>query len=200
MDIHSFASQLTPAFHGVAVQVRRPAENDPVTQPGEGPEELTDGVKQSAAAANDESVVRRRQEARQQTTEQQLISQLAARDREVRAHEDAHRSAAGAYFRGLSLTYQRGPDGVRYAVGGEVQIDRSPVPGNPEATLRKMETVQRAALAPAQPSAQDQRVAAEAAATAAQARAELLAERLQTQRTEAAPEEPEPEAGVDVFA
>lgn len=197
MDIHPFAGQLTHAFHGAAVQVRRAVDNDAASQPGEGPAELADGVKRPAAAANDESLVRRRQEARQQMAERQLVSQLAARDREVRAHEDAHRAAAGPYFRGLSLTYQRGPDGVRYAVGGEVRIDRAPVPGDPEATLRKMETVQRAALAPAQPSAQDRRVAAEAAATAAQARAELLRERIQAQRAEA---ETASETGVDVYA
>lgn len=76
-----------------------------------------------------------------------------------------------------SYSFQRGPDGVRYAVGGEVPIDVSKVPGDPQATLEKMQLVQRAALAPAEPSSQDRRVAALAAQQAAEARAELSSER-----------------------
>jgi hypothetical protein len=49
-----------------------------------------------------------------------------------------------------------------YAVSGEVSIDSSPVKGDPKATVRKMEQVVRAALAPAQPSGQDRAVAAAA--------------------------------------
>lgn len=112
--------------------------------------------------------------ARQQQRQEQLeISELANRDREVRAHEQAHASVGGAYAGAPTYTFKRGPDGKSYAVGGEVGIDTSPIPNDPEATLRKMELVQRAALAPAEPSAQDLRVAAEAAAQATQARAEL---------------------------
>ena len=53
-----------------------------------------------------------------------------------------------------------GPDGNRYAIGGEVSIDVAPVDGDPEATIAKMEIVKAAALAPAEPSAQDRKVAA----------------------------------------
>jgi hypothetical protein len=60
-----------------------------------------------------------------------------------------------------------------YAVGGEVPIDVSPVPANPQATLQKAEAIQRAALAPAEPSGQDRQVAARAAALALTARQEL---------------------------
>ena len=110
----------------------------------------------------------------QQLRQEQLeIAELASRDREVRAHEQAHAAVGGAYAGAPTYTYSRGPDGKRYAIGGEVSIDSSPIPNDPEATLRKMELVQRAALAPAEPSAQDLRVAAQAQALAAQARAEL---------------------------
>lgn len=110
----------------------------------------------------------------QQLRQEQLeIAELASRDREVRAHEQAHAAVGGAYAGAPTYTYSRGPDGKRYAIGGEVSIDSSPIPNDPEATLRKMELVQRAALAPAEPSAQDRRVAAQAAAQATQARAEL---------------------------
>ena len=78
----------------------------------------------------------------------------------VRAHEQAHKAAAGAHAKGgPTYEYQSGPDGKRYAVGGEVQIDTSPVPNDPQATIQKMQQVQRAANAPAEPSSQDRRVA-----------------------------------------
>ncbi|MEM6391962.1 MAG: putative metalloprotease CJM1_0395 family protein [Planctomycetota bacterium] len=109
--------------------------------------------------------------------EQQQVRELQARDREVKAHEQAHKNAAGQYATsGPTYTYQTGPDGKRYAVGGSVGIDVSPE-DTPEETLRKMEVVRRAALAPAEPSAQDRRVAAQATRTANQARQELNAQR-----------------------
>ncbi len=109
-------------------------------------------------------------------TEQELkeIQELKARDREVKAHEAAHLAAAGSLaIGGANYTYQRGPDGVQYAVGGEVNIDTSAVEGDPEATLQKAERIRSAALAPAQPSTQDRQVAAQAAQLAIQARAEI---------------------------
>ncbi len=60
-----------------------------------------------------------------------------------------------------------------FAVGGEVSIDTSPVPGDPGATLQKARRIRQAALAPADPSAQDMRVAARASQMALEARAEL---------------------------
>lgn len=107
----------------------------------------------------------------QSPEEQRMLQQLQARDREVRAHELAHVAAgAGLVRSGAMFSYQRGPDGRYYAVGGEVSIDTSAVPGDPLATQRKAEQVQRAALAPAQPSGQDRAVAAQAARMAAEAR------------------------------
>jgi hypothetical protein len=112
--------------------------------------------------------------ARELTDEEQAqIRELKQRDQEVRQHEAAHLAAAGSYARGgASYEYETGPDGKRYAVGGEVQIDTSPVPGDPDATIRKMQTVRQAALAPHNPSAQDRRVAAQAQATINKARGE----------------------------
>lgn len=111
------------------------------------------------------------------TSEYQKLQALKTRDREVRAHEMAHQAAAGSYARGGPFyDFERGADGRRYAVGGHVNIDTSPVPGNPEATLRKAEQVQRAVLAPAEPSPQDRRVAAEAVALATEARMEIAVE------------------------
>ncbi len=111
--------------------------------------------------------------AREQT--RQEVKQLKQRDQEVRTHEQAHLSAAGGLAHGgPSFTFVTGPDGRRYAVGGEVSISVSPVAGDPVATLQKAEQIKRAALAPAQPSSQDQRVAAKAAAMQIKAQMELL--------------------------
>ncbi|TWI67230.1 SprA family protein [Desulfobotulus alkaliphilus] len=92
-----------------------------------------------------------------------MLSELKSRDQEVRAHEQAHVAAGGGHVSGgIRYNYQKGPDGRMYAIGGEVSIDVSPVPGDPEATARKMEQVRRAALAPMDPSPQDRSVAARA--------------------------------------
>lgn len=110
--------------------------------------------------------------------ERRLLNELRARDAEVRAHEQAHLAAAGTYANGApTYEYQTGPDGRQYAVGGEVSIDTSPVSGNPEATVRKAQTIKRAALAPRDPSSQDRQVAAQAAQLEAQARQEVKAEK-----------------------
>jgi len=109
----------------------------------------------------------------QQRLEQLEIAKLVSRDQEVRTHEQAHAAVGGRYAGAPSYTYERGPDGKRYAVGGEVGIDTSPIPSDPEATLRKMEVVIRAALAPAEPSAQDRQVAAQAQTQMVEARAQL---------------------------
>ena len=106
------------------------------------------------------------------------IRTLKARDREVRQHERAHAAAAaGIPHSAPRFSFTRGPDGQLYAVGGEVQIDTGPIPGDPRATLEKAQQIQRAAMAPAKPSAQDRAVATAAAAMATQARAELQQER-----------------------
>lgn len=108
--------------------------------------------------------------------EQERVAELKQRDAEVRRHEAAHQATAGAYARGgAQFEYETGPDGRQYATGGEVHIDTSPIEDDPAATIRKMESVRAAALAPADPSAQDMRVAAEAEAAMQRARADQAA-------------------------
>lgn len=130
--------------------------------------------------------------------EKREVQQLKRADAEVRRHEAAHASAGGAFTGSPSYTYQTGPDGKRYAVGGEVSIDASPVAGDPEATIAKMRTVQRAANAPADPSGQGRAVAAAAARTESQARAELAAARREERGDALGGEAPEPN-GAKVF-
>jgi hypothetical protein len=104
--------------------------------------------------------------------EQQQVQDLQRRDREVRAHEQAHKAAGGSLAGHPTFETVRGPDGQSYAVSGEVKIDTGAVPNNPEATIRKMEQVKRAALAPSNPSSADRQVAAEADAKIQQAHQE----------------------------
>lgn len=105
--------------------------------------------------------------------EQQEIEHLKKRDREVRAHEQAHLAALGPYAKGgAQFSYQVGPDGKSYAVNGEVSIDVS-AEKTAEQTIQKAKIIKRAALAPAQPSGADRTVAAAAAQMETQARAEL---------------------------
>ena len=109
----------------------------------------------------------------QDQAQQKEVEAYKARDQEVRTHERAHQSAGGQYASAPSYSLSRGPDGKRYATGGEVQIDISPVSGDPAATVQKMQQVRSAALAPAEPSSQDMSVAAKASRLESQARAEL---------------------------
>jgi hypothetical protein len=105
--------------------------------------------------------------------DKKTIDELEKIDRQVQQHEAAHQAAAGELFRGKSFTYKVGPDGRRYAVSGEVQIDTSAITLNPRATIAKMERIRRAASAPVDPSAQDMSVAAEAAKVEADAKTQL---------------------------
>lgn len=128
--------------------------------------------------------------------ERRQLDELQRRDREVRAHEAAHKAAAGGLAAGSpQFETVRGPDGRSYAVGGEVRIS-SRSGGNPLARLRQAEQVQRAALAPADPSTTDRQVAARAAADAAAARRELASEENRPEEAGTAEtREPRPEPG-----
>lgn len=109
--------------------------------------------------------------------EEKQVQELKTRDQEVRAHENAHKTAGGGYVGSITFETQTGPDGREYAIGGEAQIDASPVSGNPEATIRKMDIIVRAALAPAEPSSQDYAVARSAQQARLEAQRELSEQR-----------------------
>lgn len=192
MDAVSLARQALTFIAPASAEPNRQADRD---------ELLSRPVEQArdpaAAGESDRSAIDARREGPYTEAELARIRELRARDREVRAHERAHLAAAGAHAQGgAQYTFATGPDRRRYAVGGEVQIDTAPVPGDAAATLAKAVQIQRAALAPAEPSAQDRRVAAEARAMAAQARTELAAERAAAGRDEA----PEAATALDLLA
>lgn len=108
--------------------------------------------------------------------EQAELQDMKRRDEEVRVHEQAHQSAGGQYASAPHYEYENGPDGKRYVTDGSVNIDVGEE-SDPQATIDKMQVVKRAALAPAQPSAQDRRVYAEASQKEAEARRELNEQR-----------------------
>jgi hypothetical protein len=136
-----------------------------------------DGNSENPEGSEEESEAIEKKESEQEELqleqEQQQITELKARDTEVRIHEQAHASVGGQHAGSPSYEYQRGPDGTNYAVGGEVQIDVSEIPGDPQATIDKMQTVRAAALAPAEPSGADRSIAADATQKLAAAQAEL---------------------------
>lgn len=139
------------------------SERDPEQQQGE------DAKREEEQASQRDT---QQQQADQQ--EQQKIQQLKSRDQEVKIHEQAHAALGGSHAGSPSYSYELGPDGKRYAVDGEVQIDISPIPGDPQATIQKMQQVRAAALAPGEPSSADRRIAVQAAQQQAQAQAELV--------------------------
>lgn len=127
---------------------------------------------EGASGPDDESGNKDKSE---QLLEAQQIQSLKRRDREVRAHEQAHASVGGSSTGAPLYTFEVGPDGKKYAVGGEVSVDTSSVSGDPQATITKMQKVYSAALAPANPSSQDYRVAASASRAILQAQTDIMA-------------------------
>ena len=126
------------------------------------------------------------------------VTDLKKRDQEVKAHEKAHLAAGGQYTTGgANYEYETGPDGKKYAVGGEVGIDVSPE-DSPEKTIEKARTIRKAALAPAKPSNQDRKIAAEASRMEAEARRELSENK--TEEAEQSTEKPAESAEGDVKA
>lgn len=120
-------------------------------------------VEQAGSAAEPDSAL--------SDEERERLAQLRQRDQAVRAHEQAHSAAGGSLTGSPSYGYEKGPDGAQYAVSGEVSINLSKG-STPDETIQIARQARAAALAPAQPSAQDRRVASEAQRMAAQAHAE----------------------------
>jgi hypothetical protein len=115
--------------------------------------------------------------------EQRKVAELQKIDKAVHAHEAAHLAAAGGLATsGASYSYVYGPDGKRYAVGGEVSIDTS-AESKPQANVDKGRRVRAAAMAPADPSPQDRTVASAGDQLVALGRAQL-AEAQRQQRSD----------------
>ncbi len=140
-------------------------------------ETLEEADEEKKKAAADEKNARARYAAGEgkglDSADRLLLARLRSIDAVVRRHEQAHLTVAASLVRGAAnYQYIQGPDGKRYAIGGDVSIDvaKDVDPGN---TINKMERVRAAALAPAVPSAQDRRVAVVASLVEMTARRDL---------------------------
>jgi len=144
-------------------------EASPVAVESEEPDTTNSTERQPASPGSDNNL---------SDAELKQINKLEKRDLEVKAHERAHIAAGGQFVTsGATFSYQTGPDGKRYATGGEVSIS-SGKESSPEATIAKMQVIRKAALAPANPSGQDRAVAAEALKAESEARQELNSQKI----------------------
>lgn len=157
--------------------IGRSADLENTTTHSSEPDELTGGDNGDESQAESAQQAKKAAQERQEVLDQQTIKDLAARDREVRAHEQAHMAVGGQYAGSASYTYERGPNGVNYAIGGEVPISTGKE-ATPEQTLRKAQIIRRAALAPAEPSPTDRQVAAQATRMESEAKQEIASARL----------------------
>ena len=104
--------------------------------------------------------------------EKRVVRELASRDAEVKTHEASHQAASGGMAGPASYTYQRGPDGKMYAIGGEVSIT-TPATSSPEEAIKVARQLASAAMASGDPSPQDFAVAATARTMEIKAQQEL---------------------------
>ena len=107
--------------------------------------------------------------------EERLVRDLQSRDSEVRSHEAAHQAAGGGMTGAASYSYQQGPDGKMYAIGGEVSISMKGG-STPQETIANARQVAAAAMAPGNPSPQDYSVAASARVMEMKAQQQLARE------------------------
>ncbi len=114
--------------------------------------------------------------------EKQEVAKLKATDAEVKVHENAHKAAAGGLRTSApNYEYETGPDGKKYAVAGDVNVSYSQS-SDPEENLKNAQQLKAAALAPAEPSSQDRKVAMKAEREIAKARQEIQEERQKNEK------------------
>ena len=118
--------------------------------------------------------------------QQRQLQALQSRDIAVKAHEMAHAAAAAGLSGVPTYTYQTGPNGERFAIGGQVNIDMSPG-RTPEETLTKASRILAAATAPSDPSSADNSVAMQASRMASIARSQIMTSDQQTPEIKSQP-------------
>ena len=102
------------------------------------------------------------------------LKRIQGKADKVVAHEDAHSMLGGTLMLGGPVyQYELGSDGEVYETSGQSRIDMSPLAGNPQATIFKMQQVKRAAMAPLNPSGADRVVASQADQIENQARKQM---------------------------
>ena len=142
--------------------------------------ELYNAEQNSNLNSNEQSLDNSNKELTQQ--EKQEVAKLKATDAEVKVHENAHKAAAGGLRTSApNYEYETGPDGKKYAVAGDVNISY-PNSSDPEENLKNAQQLKAAALAPAEPSSQDRKVAMKAEREIAKARQEIQEKRQKTEK------------------
>lgn len=184
----SFAKQLADARQG-AEQIKRRSEKSEDSEIEQTSEAKRQVGEKAPDLADEQRVLgeeskQKNDKPGEKSEDEEKVDELKKRDAEVRRHEEAHANVGGQYAGSPTYDYEKGPDGSNYAVGGEVEIDVSPVPGDPAATVQKMQIVRRAALAPQEPSSADRKVAADASRKEVEARQDVAEERRTEQSTE----------------
>jgi len=140
----------------------------------EGSDEKNLGYKLSLSDENWKALGHKDEQEQLSEEDLRKVEELKKIDKRVHVHEQAHLSAAGSYARGgANYDYVTGPDGNKYANAGHVNLDTSREK-TPEATIRKANVIQKAALAPADPSPADKQIAANASKMAADAQKEIV--------------------------
>lgn len=120
---------------------------------------------------------------KEEKQDEKTTEKLEDRDREVKIHEQTHKSNGGPYAGSIVYEYQTGPDGKRYAVGGHVDFNVAPE-STPEETIRKADIIYRAALAPDEPSGADRNLAQKAIELKQEAQAQIQEEKAQRSEPE----------------
>jgi hypothetical protein len=155
-----------------------------------------DNANQESAGKENAESQQEQQQNEDKKVDDKEVRVLKERDREVRMHEQAHAAVGGQYAAAPSYEYESGPDGKRYAVGGDVSIDVS-AEKTPADTIRKMQQVKAAALAPVEPSGQDYKVAADATQKEQSARSDLAKEQTVDVSPNPSPQTDMSMAGID---
>ena len=88
-----------------------------------------------------------------------VLEKFKNKDAEIRTHEQVHASI-GHTTAPISYSYQQGPDGKMYAVGGSVRLETS-MPDDPKAAAFKLDILQKAASAPSNTSGADNAIASQ---------------------------------------
>jgi hypothetical protein len=138
----------------------------------------TSTTSQSESSSTETQSTTSQSQASTELTPEQMrqIASLQRIDALVRQHEQMHVAAGGSVITsGPNYSYAYGPDGKQYAVSGEVGIDTSPG-SKPQENIDKGRMIQRAALAPPDPSPQDLQAAAVGGQLEAQGHTDLVAE------------------------
>jgi len=89
-----------------------------------------------------------------------VLEKFKSKDIEVMSHEQVH-ATIGHTTAPISYTYQQGPDGKMYRVGGSVRLDTS-IPDDPKAASFKLDMIKKAAIANPNPSGADIGIATKA--------------------------------------